>query len=94
MRLSQSSATTTPPKVDAEKAIAWLNKHWKGNRLCPVCANNKWSVSDDIIEIRPFRGGSLVVGGSLYPFIAVTCATCGNTLLFSAKVAGLVEGQE
>lgn len=81
-------------QLDTQRAIKWLEEHWKGTRVCPVCGHTSWSISDDIIEIRPFRGGSLVVGGSLYPFIVVTCTTCGHTLLFNAKVAGLVEGQE
>ena len=81
-------------KLDKEKAIAWLNELWPGNRLCPICTNNSWSVSDDLVEIRPYKGGTLVVGGSLYPLMIVTCNTCGHTLLFNAVVAGLVQGAE
>ena len=84
----------TPPKVDEQKTLDWLNKHWVGSKACPVCTNTKWGVSDDIVEIRPFRGGSLTLGGPLYPLIVVTCDTCGHTLFFNAKMLGLVEGQE
>ena len=79
-------------KLDTEKAIAWLNKHWQ-HRACPVCDNTSWSISDELVEVRPYKGGGLTVGGSLYPFMVVTCGTCGNTLLFNAVLAGLVQGQ-
>ena len=85
---------TGQEKLDKEKAIAWLNERWQGNKLCPICTNNSWSVSDDLVEIRPYKGGTLVVGGPLYPLMIVTCNTRGHTLLFNAIVAGLVHGAE
>ena len=81
-------------KLDTEKAIASLDKHWKGDRNCPVCQKNSWVVGDELVEMRPFHGGALVTGGHLYPLFAVTCDVCGHTLLFNAIVAGLVEGSE
>ena len=81
-------------KFDKDTAIAWLNKHWHGNRLCPVCGHNSWTVSDELVEIRPFKGGAMVLGGALFPLMVVTCTTCGHTLLFNAVVVGLVQGQE
>jgi len=92
-RVTQSRAPTITAKLDTEKASAWLEKHWKGDRRCPVCANNTWGVSDDIVEMRPFRGGSLVAGGVIYPLFTVTCETCGFTQLFNAVLAGLIKGE-
>lgn len=79
-------------KIDKDKAVSWLNKHWQGNKLCPICSHNEWTVSDELAEIRPFKGGALTVGGSLYPLLVVTCATCGHTLLFNAVLSGLAQG--
>ena len=62
--------------------------------MCPVCMNNQWSASDELLEMRPYRGGNLVTGGSIYPFIVVTCSRCGHTLFFNAVLAGLLEEQE
>jgi hypothetical protein len=81
-------------QLDTQRTIKWLEEHWKDNRVCPVCGHNSWSVSDDIVEMKPFRGGALVAGGAVYPLFAVTCNTCGLTLLFNAVVAGLIKGQE
>lgn len=75
-------------KFDTEKAIAWFDKHWKPIRNCTVCLNNSWVVSDELMEMRPFNGGTLVTGGPIYPFIVVTCGTCGHTLFFNAVLAG------
>ena len=79
-------------KLDRGKALAWLNEQWKGNKLCPICSENSWSISEDLVEVRPYKGGALVVGGSLFPFLVVTCRNCGHTLFFNAVIAGLVEG--
>lgn len=88
------SAREQREKLDVQKAMDWLDKHWRGSRICPVCQNNSWGISDEVVEMRPFRGGSLIVGGSIYPLFTVTCDTCGHTLLFNALVAGLVKSQE
>ena len=45
------------------------------NRIVPV----QWEVSDRIYELREFNGGDLIIGGSLYPIIAMTCKSCGAT---------------
>ncbi len=85
----------TTPKLDEQKALTWLNQHWVGSKSCAVCTNTKWAISDNIMEVRPFLGGSLMVGGSIiYPLILVTCDTCGHALFFNAKMLGLLEGQE
>lgn len=78
------------PPLTAEKAVAWLNRNWKGSKQCPVCQNNDWNVGGKPIELREFHGGDLVVGSPVYPVLLLTCKVCGNILLFNAIVAGLV----
>ena len=72
-----------------EDVVAWLNQHWK-NTICPICQSNNWSISDTPVEIRPYTGGGMVIGGPVYPLFSLTCNKCGNTLLFNAIVAGLI----
>ena len=80
--------------LDREKAIEWLEKHWKGTKACPICASNTWAIGEKPVEVRDFRGGGLFVGGPVYPLLIVTCQTCGNTLFFNALVARLLKTAE
>ena len=81
-------------KIDVEKVKEWLNKQWRGPKLCPVCNSNSWGIGERAVEVREFHGGSLVVGGKIYPLITVTCGVCGYTLLFNAVVAELVKAEQ
>lgn len=77
-------------KIDVEKVVNWLNSQWQGPKLCPICKNNNWSVSEKPVELREFHGPGLVVGGPIYPLISITCKVCGHMLLFNAIIAGLL----
>ena len=78
-------------KLDLEKAEEWLDIHWKGDQICPICGNNDWWICDEVVEMKAYNEGRLLAGGSVFPHLAVICLTCGNTLLFNAMLAGLVE---
>ena len=78
-------------KLDLEKAEEWLDTHWKGDQLCPICGSNDWWICDEVVEMKAYNEGRLLAGGSVFPHLAVICPTCGNTLLFNAMLAGLVE---
>ena len=78
-------------KPDLKKAEDWLNDHWKGDRLCPICGRNDWWICDEVVEVKSYNEGRLLAGGSIFPLLAVICLTGGNTLLFNAMLAGLVE---
>ena len=71
----------------------WTNKHFK-NKKCPNCNNNQWIIPRELLELRPFTGGSLIVGGTVCPLLTLICDDCGHTLLFNAIVAGLVKKPE
>ncbi len=58
---------------------------------CDVCGSNAWTFSDSIWELREFNGGSLKLGGPIYPVLAATCPNCGNTHLLNAIVAGVLQ---
>jgi len=72
------------------KAIKWLNEHWKGDTKCMICQNNNWNISDIIFEFRAFSNGNLIVGGPVYPAIVVICTNCGLSLIFNAIHAGII----
>jgi ribosomal protein S27AE len=80
-------------KKDSEKLISFLNEKWKG-RSCPMCNVGKWSVQDNVFELREFQGGGLVIGGTpIIPIIPITCGNCGNTIFVNAITAGIVKSE-
>ena len=81
---------TTSVKIDPTVFEQWLNRHWKGSKMCPICSTNNWHLGELVVELQPFQ--QMMPGGSVVPLVPLTCLTCGHTLLFNALLAGLVEG--
>jgi hypothetical protein len=78
-------------KKTSKELINFLNAKWQG-RPCPMCNERKWSVQDKFFELREFRGGSLVLGGTpIIPIIPVTCENCGHIILINAIKTGFVK---
>jgi len=78
-------------RVDPKGLVQWIEKHWKGEGRCPVCAqNDRWHLGGHVVELRPFRPGGPTPGGPIEPLAFATCLNCGNTVFFSATVLGLV----
>lgn len=77
--------------VNFKKINEHIAKKWQAPVACPVCKQNNWSVSSEILELREFHGGSMVIGRSsaVVPIVPVTCSNCGNTVLFNPLVAGI-----
>lgn len=85
-----------PPssKLSPEQRQTFLN--WMSSKApligkCPLCNAREWSLIEEIIELRPFHGGSMVVGGPTYPNVGVICNNCGNTQLVNAVVSGVLK---
>ena len=78
-------------KPDIEKIAGWLNEYWQGEKICPICHSNNWTISDEIYEFRAFHGGRLVVGGPVFPAVGIICTVCGHTLFFNAIKLDLVK---
>jgi hypothetical protein len=79
----------------AEDAIAWLERHWKGKRECPICGSNNWHVGEHFVTptvIAP--NGGLVLGGTSYPHFIVTSTDCGYAILINAVIAGIFRAPE
>jgi hypothetical protein len=58
---------------------------------CTVCGSQSWSITPYLAEVRMFHGRDFVLGGTSIPLVPVICNTCGNTLLISAIVLGIID---
>lgn len=72
------------------KAISWLEGKTSQEMRCPVCSQRKFSVQEELTEMKPFQGGNLIVGGPVYLYIAVACNNCAHTLFFNALLTGVI----
>ena len=63
------------------------------NRLCPMCGGSSWFMNDGLalLPLQQPRPGTFAIGGNSLPNITLTCATCGNTVLFNAFVLGVAD---
>ena len=69
----------------------FLNSRWESPFKCSYCGKNEWIISDSLFQLIEFNDGNLVIGGDIVPIIPVSCSNCGNTVLVSAVVAGIVK---
>ena len=67
-----------PDKYDKEKLIEWINKKWVGDKVCPLCKQNNWGLSDHISWISHMHEKGMALGGEFHPLILVTCNNCGG----------------
>lgn len=74
------------PFFSKEQVSSRLDILWKGHKKCEICNTQKWVIADELINLMPYKGGNLVIGGASYPKIMAICTTCGNTKLFNAMV--------
>ncbi len=79
-------------KINEEKFMNFLNEKWK-NKICQLCGNNNWSVSNKVFELREFNRGSLIIGGNnaIFPIMVVSCTECGNSIMINAITSGAID---
>lgn len=73
---------------------SWLNSKAALIGKCPICGTRSWVLLEDIVEVRPFQGGNLTVGGAVYPYVGLMCTNCGNTNFINALVSGVLKAPE
>ena len=78
-------------KETAEKTKQFINLKWLTPKMCPICGNPNLGLIEEIVEIRPFNGGNIVVGGELFPYNVIVCSNCGYTIFFNAIKTGAVK---
>jgi hypothetical protein len=80
-----------PEKPDLAAVVAWFEKHWKGEKSCPVCGTSQWAVAKDFVHapIWTPQGGTFL-GVGAYPLVMITCTVCAYAITFSAVRMGLI----
>ena len=73
-------------KVDHQKFDKWMSRKGIRSLQCSCCGKTKWKVDQNLMEVRPFAGGNMVIGGNVYLYVAVRCDNCSNTKFFNAAV--------
>ena len=73
-------------KLNQEKFFNEINNKW-ANKNCPMCSHNNWQIDPNMITaLRLDEKGGIQLGGSVMPFVAVTCLHCGNVMLVNPLV--------
>lgn len=68
----------------------WIREKTKEKTLfCQVCGSNSWGLEKYAVAPTILRKSLVLGGGSLYPYVMLTCNTCGYTLYFNAVTIGL-----
>ena len=78
--------------IDKQRAADWLNLHWQGGSVCPVCRQKTWNIHGEVLEVREFDSSTRTA--QALPLFALTCMTCGHTVLFNAAIAGILRHEE
>lgn len=76
------------PKEMMSQITNNVAQKWTKSRECNKCGEEKWTVSDQVFEMREFAVGS-GEQGQILPMIVMTCNNCGNAEFFNAIKLGL-----
>ena len=76
------------------KMFKFLDEKIPDMGACPLCKKKQWSVSDTVWQLPEFLKEGLMVGGTIFPVISITCNNCGNTYFLNAVVAGIVKSEK
>ena len=74
----------------------WLTTRVGGGilPLCSICRTRGWDLCEDILELRPYHDGNVIIGGTLYPAFALVCKQCGHMVLINALTAGVLSNPQ
>ena len=76
-------------QADKQKAINWFNTKTK-NHNCPSCGENSWTVGDDLLNLMPYTGGNMIIGGPSYPTAFLVCNSCAYIRQYMAIPMGIL----
>ena len=71
----------------------WLVEKCGGIPNCPLCSSRNWVVGTQLSDVMRSDGLDVMVGGTNYPFVVMTCMTCANSIMLNAVVMGLLPGK-
>ena len=86
---AEKKSPTSLSEEDRRAISAWMKEQWRGEKGCPVSGKANWAFGEDLVELRPYAGGGLIMGGSVYPAVMVICRDCGYTRMFNAMLMDL-----
>lgn len=85
--------------IDPAKVVDFLRARWMG-RPCPMCGRDDWAVPQGLFALLELQDASTPVErpvprpvaseAQVVPVVPVVCKNCGNTVLVSAMVAGVI----
>lgn len=75
-------------KIEREKIEQYLKKF--PVKPCALCGQKDWTVLERPFSLIEYAASTLGMSYQ-YVTIPIACNNCGNTLLISARVAGLIE---
>lgn len=75
--------------VDTDKFNEWVGTNWR-HGPCVVCGDDQWVKNPTAFMAIEYADSPLHSVQS-FPFVVVTCTTCGYSLSISAKVAGVLK---
>ncbi|RHU95684.1 hypothetical protein DXC04_08415 [Dorea sp. OM07-5] len=76
-------------KVEQSKLNEYLKKIH--GSVCPLCGNNHWNISDQVFQAVEFDYKGILIGGTSFPMVPLTCDNCGNTYFINALKSGLID---
>jgi hypothetical protein len=76
-------------KVNTTDFVRYLKENWKDTH-CQLCGGGDWKIQAAVFQLI-LNDENMVAGNANVPVVPVICTKCGNTVLISAKIAGLVE---
>lgn len=79
------------------KVQDWFDRKSAGGVIgkCSVCGSRHWVLVEYLVHAPKFApGAGMLIGGTEFPFVMITCANCGNTHFHSAVMIGLFAGKE
>ena len=75
---------------DSDKFIEQMKEKWK-DVACPMCQSQNWSISATIFLLPQYKDKKVILDDKIFPVIPVSCQNCGNTVLVSAIISGMIE---
>ncbi len=81
-------------KIDPQKLATWLENKWMGEKRCPICKSNNWSISEKALELREWSVNSFIDPGISKIVAMLQCLVCGNTIFINPFIADLFEDEE
>jgi hypothetical protein len=73
-----------------QRQIVMAALNARGVRACPLCANNGWTLGEELVTASTTSlAGGMVIGGPTIPMIQLVCNRCGFVSHHAVGVLGI-----